>query len=59
MVWHRFQIKRSWQEQPSHRPDGDDAQGEYDFHAFCLEIMDVIWAWAFAGGVVLVLLFLL
>ena len=59
MAWHRFRIKSSWQQPPTEKPDPADGRGDYDFHAFCLEIMDVIWAWAFAGAVLLVLLFLL
>lgn len=59
MAWHRFRIKSSWQQPPSGETASGSGESDYDFHAFCLEIMDVIWAWAFAGGVVLVLLFLL
>ena len=59
MAWHRFRIKRSWQQPPSQKPDPADARGDYDFHAFCLEIMDVVLAWAFAAGAVLMLLFLI
>lgn len=59
MVWHRFRLKQSWQEPPAHKTTADEAPGEYDFHAFCLELIDVLWAWAFAGCVLLVLLVLL
>lgn len=59
MAWHRFELKNTWQEPPSHKSASDEDLGDYDFHAFCLEIMDVIWAWAFAGGVLLLLALLI
>lgn len=59
MVWHRYQIKNTWQEPPAFRSASNESPGDYDFHAFCLEIMDVIWAWALAGGVALVLALLI
>ncbi len=59
MVWHRFETKSSWQQRSSQEIDSRGGASDYDFHAFCLEIIDVIWAWVLAGGVILVLLFLL
>lgn len=59
MARHRFRIKSSWQQPSTGETVSGGNESDYDFHAFCLEIMDVIWAWALAGGVVLVLMFLL
>lgn len=58
MTGHRFELKKTWQDTPSHKCAPDEAQGDYDFHAFCLEVIDVLSAWAFAGGVLLLLVLL-
>lgn len=58
MVWHRFETDSNWQQPSSHKLEGQEDKGEYDFHAFCLEFMDVIWAWVLAGGVIVALLLL-
>ncbi len=52
-----FAINHTWIQAP-HRKARSGEEGGYDFHAFCLEVMDVIWAWALAAGVVLLLMFL-
>ena len=59
MIWHRYEIKPDWQTPRGREPEMESAPGDYDFHAFSLELMDVLWAWAFAGCVLLVLLVLL
>ncbi len=56
MARHRFRLNSSWEQPPSRKPDSSETQSDYDFHAFCLEIVDVIWAWAIAGCVALMLL---
>lgn len=57
MVWHRFEVKNPWQRPAKEPPVSGDRRDDYDFHAFVLEIMDVIWAWVIAGAAVLALLF--
>ena len=59
MGWYRFETKSGWEKRSSQELDSRGGESDYDFHSFCLEVMDVIWAWALAGGVVLVLLLLL
>ncbi|HSS65663.1 MAG TPA: hypothetical protein VLS27_14625 [Gammaproteobacteria bacterium] len=56
MIAYKFGIKSTWTDSPSQRADDSD-RGGYDFHAFCLEVMDVIWAWAVVAGAVLLLMF--
>ena len=58
MIAYRFGRTRIWRNAPSHKTAGDD-RGGYDFRAFCLEVMDVIWGWAVVGGVLLLLSFIL
>ncbi|MDH3316030.1 MAG: hypothetical protein OER43_09725 [Gammaproteobacteria bacterium] len=58
MPRHRFELKSTWQDARSHKCAPDEAQGDYDFHEFYLGIMDVFCAWAFAGGVLLILVLL-
>lgn len=58
MTSRRLKLRSTAQDSPSHKCAADEAQGDYDFHAFYLGVMDVFCAWAFAGGVLLVLLLL-
>ena len=58
MIKYRFRVSHGWPGSRSNEALGGNPGG-YDFHAYCLDSRDVIWAWALVVGVLLLLAFTL